>query len=220
MLFMLFGILFCVCLIGSNVFATKQLEVLGFSMTGGVLLFPVSYILNDCICEVWGFKKVRLLIWTGFAMNFLFCIIGVICDWMPAASYWTNDAGFHAIFGLAPRLAAASFLAFIVGSFANAIVMSRMKLNSGGRGFSIRAIASTVVGESIDSLVFFPVAFLGVIPLQEMPMLMLVEVVLKTGFEVVALPITVRVVKWVKAYEGEDVYDENETYNIFKIFSI
>ncbi len=220
MLFMLFGILFCVCLIASNVFATKQINVAGFSVTGGLLVFPISYILNDCVCEVWGFRKVRLLIWMGFAMNFFFSIIGVLCDWLPGASYWTNDSGFHAIFGLAPRLAFASFAAFLVGSFANAYVMSRMKVLSNGRGFSLRAILSTVVGEGIDSLVFFPLAFLGVIPLAEMPMLMLIEVVVKTLYEVVALPVTIYVVQWVKRYEGEDVYDEDVDYNILKIFNI
>ncbi len=220
MLFMLFGILFCVCLIASNVFATKQINVAGFSVTGGLLVFPISYILNDCVCEVWGFRKVRLLIWMGFAMNFFFSIIGVLCDWLPGASYWTNDSGFHAIFGLAPRLAFASFAAFLVGSFANAYVMSRMKVLSNGRGFSLRAILSTVVGEGIDSLVFFPLAFLGVIPLAEMPMLMLIEVVVKTLYEMVALPVTIYVVQWVKRYEGEDVYDEDVDYNILKIFNI
>ncbi len=216
-LFMLLGMLFCVCLISSNVFATKQIEVLDYSVTGGLLLFPIGYIINDCVCEVWGFRKASLLIWLGFAMNFLFCIAGALCDWLPGASYWNNDVGFHAIFGLAPRLATASFLAFLVGSFANAYVMSRMKINSQGRRFSLRAIMSTIVGEGIDSLVFFPIAFFGVIPLHEIPVLILMEVVLKTLCEVVALPITIRVVNWVKKHEGEDVYDENETYNVFNL---
>ena len=109
MLFMLFGILFCVCLIASNVFATKQIAMGEFSVTGGLLVFPISYIINDCVCEVWGYRKVRLLIWIGFAMNFFFTLVGALCDWIPGAPYWTNDQGFHAIFGLAPRVAAASF---------------------------------------------------------------------------------------------------------------
>lgn len=154
MLFMLFGILFCVCLIASNVFATKQIAMGEFSVTGGLLVFPISYIINDCVCEVWGYRKVRLLIWIGFAMNFFFTLVGALCDWIPGAPYWTNDQGFHAIFGLAPRVAAASFAAFIVGSFANAYVMSRMKISSNGHRFSLRAILSTVAGESADSLIF------------------------------------------------------------------
>ena len=115
---------------------TKQIAVGSVSLTGGLIVFPVSYIINDCVCEVWGYQKARLLIWTGFAMNFFFVALGAICDMIPAAPYWHNQEGFHAIFGLAPRIAAASFVAFIVGSFANAYVMSVMKIRDGGKRFS------------------------------------------------------------------------------------
>ena len=219
-LFMLFSILFCVCLIAANTLETKQISVLGISLTGGLIVFPISYIINDCVCEVWGFQKARLLIWTGFAMNFFFVAMGALCDWIPGAPYWTNEAGFHAIFGLAPRVAAASFVAFIVGSFANAYVMSKMKLRDGGHHFSWRAILSTIAGESLDSLIFFPLALGGVVPTPELPKLMLWQVVLKTLYEVIALPITIRVVKALKAHEGEDVYDEGVNYSIWKVFTL
>ena len=219
-LFMLFSILFCVCLIAANVLETKQISVLGISLTGGLIVFPISYIINDCVCEVWGFKKARLLIWTGFAMNFFFVAMGALCDWIPGAPYWTNEAGFHAVFGLAPRVAAASLVAFIVGSFANAYVMSKMKLRDGGRHFSWRAILSTIAGESLDSLIFFPLALGGVVPTPELPKLMLWQVVLKTLYEVIALPLTIRVVKKLKQHEGEDVYDEGVNYSIWRIFSL
>ena len=219
-LFMLFSILFCVCLIAANTLETKQISVLGISLTGGLIVFPISYIINDCVCEVWGFQKARLLIWTGFAMNFFFVAMGALCDWIPGAPYWTNEAGFHAIFGLAPRVAAASFVAFIVGSFANAYVMSKMKLRDGGRHFSWRAILSTIAGESLDSLIFFPLALGGVVPTPELPKLMLWQVVLKTLYEVIALPITIRVVKALKAHEEEDVYDEGVNYSIWKVFTL
>ena len=219
-LFMLFSILFCVCLIAANILETKQISVLGISLTGGLIVFPISYIINDCVCEVWGFQKARLLIWTGFAMNFFFVTMGALCDWVPGAPYWNNDAGFHAIFGLAPRVAAASFVAFIVGSFANAYVMSKMKIRDKGRNFSLRAILSTVVGESFDSIFFFPLALGGVVPTDELPKLMLWQVVLKTVYEVIALPITIRVVKALKSHEGEDVYDNDVNYSIWKIFAL
>ena len=217
---MLFSILFCVCLISANILETKQISVLGISLTGGLIVFPISYIINDCVCEVWGFQKTRLMIWTGFAMNFFFVAMGALCDWIPGAPYWNNDAGFHAIFGLAPRVAAASFVAFIVGSFANAYVMSRMKIHDKGRNFSLRAILSTIVGESFDSIIFFPLALGGVVPTEELPKLMLWQVALKTIYEVIALPITIRVVKALKAHEGEDVYDNNVNYSIWKIFAL
>ncbi len=217
---MLFSILFCVCLIAANILETKQISVLGISLTGGLIVFPISYIINDCVCEVWGFQKARLLIWTGFAMNFFFVAMGALCDWIPGAPYWTNEAGFHAIFGLAPRVAAASFVAFIVGSFANAYVMSKMKIRDKGRNFSLRAILSTIVGESFDSVIFFPLALGGVVPTDELPKLMLWQVLLKTVYEVIALPITIRIVKALKEHEGEDTYDTDVNYSIWKIFAL
>ena len=219
-LFMLFSILFCVCLIAANILETKQISVLEISLTGGLIVFPISYIINDCVCEVWGFQKARLLIWTGFAMNFFFVAMGALCDWIPGAPYWTNEAGFHAIFGLAPRVAAASFVAFIVGSFANAYVMSKMKIRDKGRNFSLRAILSTIVGESFDSVIFFPLALGGVVPTEELPKLMLWQVLLKTVYEVIALPITIRIVKALKEHEGEDTYDNDVNYSIWKIFAL
>lgn len=219
-LFMLFSILFCVCLIAANILETKQISVLGISLTGGLIVFPISYIINDCVCEVWGFQKARLLIWTGFAMNFFFVAVGAICNWIPGAPYWTNREGFDAIFGLAPRIAAASFVAFIVGSFANAYVMSKMKIHDGGKRFSLRAVVSTIVGESCDSVIFFPLALGGVIPSNELLKLMIWQVILKTLYEVIALPITIRVVKKLKEHEGEDVYDNGVNYSIWKIFSL
>ena len=219
-LFMLFSILFCVCLIAANILETKQISVFGISLTGGLIVFPVSYIINDCVCEVWGFRKARLLIWTGFAMNFFFVTMGALCDWIPGAPYWTNQEGFHAIFGLAPRVAAASFVAFIVGSFANAYVMSKMKIHDGGKRFSLRAILSTVAGETCDSIIFFPLALGGVVPTEELPKLMLWQVLLKTLYEVIALPLTIRIVRKLKSHEGEDVYDKGINYSIWQIFSV
>ena len=219
-LFMLFSTLFCVCLITANVLETKQLSMGLFSITGGLIVFPISYIINDCVCEVWGYGKARLLIWLGFAMNFLFVAFGALCDVLPAAPYWHNEEGFHAIFGLAPRIALASFLAFLVGSFVNAYVMSRMKISSGGKNFSARAIMSTVYGETADSIIFFPLALGGVVPNNELPVLIISQVVLKTLYEIVILPVTIRVVKATKRHEGEDAYDNGMNYSVWKIFNI
>ena len=134
--------------------------------------------------------------------------------------YWDGDAGFHQIFGLAPRIALASFIAFICGSFTNAYVMSRMKLSSGGKNFSARAILSTVFGEGVDSIIFFPLALGGVIPWEEMPSLMISQVTLKTLYEILVLPVTIRVVEYTKKRDQEDVYDEDINYNIFNILKI
>ena len=219
-LFMLFSMLFCVCLITANVLETKQMSFGPISITGGIIVFPISYIINDCVCEVWGYRKTRMLIWLGFLMNFLFVVFAAICDAIPGAPYWDNDAGFHAIFGLAPRITAASFWAFVVGSFANAYVMSRMKVSSQGRNFSLRAIMSTILGETADSLIFFPLALGGVVPNSELPVLILSQIVLKTLYEILILPVTIQVVRFTKRHEGIDEYDKNINYNIFSINNI
>lgn len=219
-LFLFYSILFCVCLITANVLETKQISLGVFNITGGLIVFPVSYIINDCVCEVWGYRKARLLIWLGFAMNFLFVLFGAIADAIPGAPYWHNDEGFHAVFGLAPRIAAASFVAFLVGSFVNAYVMSRMKINSDGRNFSLRAILSTIFGEGADSLIFFPLALYGVVPTAELPIFIVTQVVLKTLYEVVVLPLTIYVVKKTKQIEGEDAYDNGISYSVWKVLNV
>ena len=216
-LFLFLSLLFCVCLITSNLLGTKQIQVGPIALTGGVLVFPVSYIINDCVSEVWGFRMTRLLIWMGFLMNFFVVAVCALCDWIPGASYWQFDEQFHYVFGLAPRIALASFLAFLCGSFVNAYVMSRMKVRDQGRRFTLRAVLSSVFGEVVDSLIFFPLALGGVIPWEEMPSLMISQVTLKTLYEIVVLPVTIRVVAFTKRHDHEDVFDKDVAYNIFKV---
>lgn len=214
---MLLGILFNVCLIAANLLETKVIQVCGLTVTAGLLVFPISYIINDCIAEVWGFRKARLIIWSGFAMNFFVVLLGLIAVALPAAPFWEGEAHFNFVFGMAPRIVAASLLAFLAGSFLNAYVMSRMKLASHGRHFSARAILSTVVGETADSLLFFPIAFGGLIAWQELLVMMGIQIVLKSLYEVVILPVTIRVVRFIKRVDGSDAYDEGISYNILKI---
>ena len=217
MLYLFFSVLFCVCLITANVLETKQIQIGCLSLTGGLIVFPVSYIINDCVCEVYGYARARLLIWLGFAMNFIFVVFGALADAIPGAPYWNNDEGFHAVFGLAPRIAAASFVAFVVGSFINAYVMSRMKIASRGKHFSLRAVVSTVLGEGADSLVFFPLALWGVVPNAELLILVITQIVLKTLYEVMVLPLTIWVVKKAKKHEQLDFFDDGDDYSILRL---
>lgn len=218
--FMLLGILFNVCLIAANLLETKVIQVFGVTVTAGLLVFPISYIINDCIAEVWGFRKARLIIWSGFAMNFFVVMLGLIAVVLPAAPFWEGEAHFNFVFGMAPRIVVASLTAFLVGSFLNAYVMSRMKVASGGRNFSVRAIWSTIVGETADSLIFFPVAFGGIIAWRELLVMMCIQIVLKSLYEVLILPVTIRVVAAIKRIDGSDVYDQDISYNILKIKDI
>lgn len=218
--FMLLGILFNVCLIAANLLETKVIQVGGIAVTAGLLVFPISYIINDCIAEVWGFKKARLIIWTGFAMNFFVVALGLLAVALPAAPFWEGAQHFNFVFGMAPRIVVASLLAFLVGSFLNAYVMSKMKVASKGKNFSARAIWSTVVGETADSIIFFPIAFGGIIAWPELLMMMGIQIVLKSMYEVIILPVTIRVVKSIKKIDGSDVYDTNISYNVLKVKDI
>ena len=218
--FMLLGILFNVCLIAANLLETKVIQIGSLTVTAGLLVFPISYIINDCIAEVWGFKKARLIIWSGFAMNFFVVALGLIAVAIPAAPFWEGEEHFDFVFGMAPRIVAASLMAFLVGSFLNAYVMSKMKIASQGRNFSARAILSTLVGETADSLIFFPVAFGGIIAWKELLIMMGLQIVLKSMYEVIILPVTIRVVKVIKKVDGSDVYDTNISYNVLKVKDI
>ena len=218
--FMLMSIVFNVCLIAANLLETKVIQLGSLTVTAGLLVFPISYIINDCIAEVWGFRKARLIIWSGFVMNFFVVTLGLIAVSLPAAPFWEGEEHFNFVFGMAPRIVAASLMAFLVGSFLNAYVMSRMKIASRGRNFSARAIWSTVVGETADSLIFFPVAFGGVIAWCELVVMMGLQILLKSAYEVVILPVTIRVVKAVKRIDGSDVYDEGISYKVWKVKEI
>ena len=218
--FMLLGILFNVCLIAANLLETKVLQIGSLTVTAGLLVFPISYIINDCIAEVWGFKKARLIIWSGFAMNFFVVALGLIAVAIPAAPFWEGEEHFDFVFGMAPRIVAASLMAFLVGSFLNAYVMSKMKVASRGRHFSARAILSTLVGETADSLIFFPVAFGGIIAWRELLIMMCIQIILKSMYEVIILPVTIRVVKAIKKIDGSDVYDTDISYNVLKVKDI
>ena len=217
--FVLMAIVFNVCLIASNLFETKVFEAGPLALTGGVLIFPVSYIINDCIVEVWGYRKARLVIWTGFAMNFFVVVMAQIVRLLPAADFWDGGEHFDYIFALAPRVTLASLLAFLSGSTVNAWIMSIMKVSSGGRRFSVRAVVSSVCGETVDSLIFFPIAFWG-IGWDNMLRLMVLQIVLKTVYEIVILPVTAVVVRSVKKYEGTDTFDRGISYNPFRITDI
>ena len=214
------GIVFNVCLIAANLLETKVIQLGSLTVTAGLLVFPISYIINDCIAEVWGFRKARLIIWSGFVMNFFVVTLGLIAVSLPAAPFWEGEEHFNFVFGMAPRIVAASLMAFLVGSFLNAYVMSRMKIASRGRNFSARAIWSTVVGETADSLIFFPVAFGGVIAWRELAVMMGLQILLKSAYEVVILPVTIRMVKAVKRIDGSDVYDEGISYKVWKVKDI
>lgn len=221
--FLILAVIFCVCLIVANLMEIKTVELGPLVITAGVIVFPVSYIINDCIVEIYGFARARFVIWLGFLMNLFVTVLLQIGLWLPGDAAWTGQSAMQLVFGAVPRILAASFTAFICGSMVNAYVMSRMKMRAGnnGRGFSLRAIVSTILGEGTDSAIFFPIAFGGVLPWSTVVTLILTQTLLKTCYEILILPVTLRIVKRLRSIEGSVAVDDNEkSYKWWKINEI
>lgn len=214
-LYFICGVVFATCLIVSNIVEQKLTTIWIVPLTGGLFIFPISYIINDLVAEVWGYRSARLMIWLGFAMNAFAILVFQFAIMLPPTAEFTHQEAFELVLSSTMRISLASFVAFLCGSLLNAYVMSRMKVLQKGKMFSLRAVASTVVGETVDSLLFFNIAFLGQISYRLLIQLMLTQICLKTLYEVVLLPVTVRIVRYVKRYEQTDVYDIDISYRPF-----
>lgn len=219
-LFMLAGILFATCLLISNILASKIMMIGPWAVPAGVLVFPLAYILNDVIVEVWGYQKARLVIWAGFGVNVLAVLFFSIGIAVSGAPFWQEQEAFATVLGSTPRIVAASLSAYLVGSFLNAYVMSRFKILTNGKGFSGRAILSTLAGEGADSVIFIGIAFAGLFPLQALLAMMLTQAMLKTVYEIAVLPLTAWTVRKVKKLEGQDTFDYEVSYNPFRLKQI
>lgn len=197
-------LLFVVSLVISNIITSKQVLLpFGITMTAAVFIFPITYILSDLFSEVYGYKWSRFTCYLGFAAN-LFAVLvftGVIAT--PAPDYWMNQEAFEVVLGSAPRVLGASLLAFLVGDFVNDRVFKAFKEKhpNDHKGFGFRAILSSFCGELVDSLIFLPLAFLGQMPLETLATMMACQVLIKTGYEVVILPLTHFIVRVVSNYE-------------------
>lgn len=214
------AVTFCVCLVVSNLFVPRLWQVgnLPLQLSGAVIIFPVSYIINDLLTEVYGYRKAMLVIWMGFVLSAFVAVAAQLVSWLPAPIYPENQevaTSFNRLFGLIPRTTVSSLLAFILGSQINAWVMSRMKVATKGKGFGWRAILSTVAGELSDSVIFYPLAFAGVMPAKAILSIILTQVTVKTLYEIVILPLTSLLARRLKRSEGIDTYDYNISYNPF-----
>ncbi len=216
-LFMLAGILFATCLLISNILASKIMMIGPWSAPAGVLIFPLAYIINDVIVEVWGYQKTRLIIWAGFGVNVMAVLFFSLAIAVTAAPFWQNQDAFATILGSTPRIVAASMLAYLMGSFLNAFVMSKFKVLTKGKGFSLRAVVSTLVGEGADSAIFITIAFTGLFPAKAIITMIITQAIIKTVYEIAVLPLTIWVVAKVKNLEGADTFDYKISYNPFKL---
>lgn len=218
--FVWLAVTFCVCLIASNLFVPRLWQVGGLplQLSGAVIVFPISYVINDLLTEVYGYRRAMQVIWMGFALSAFVALAAQLVCWLPGPLYPENREvadSFNRLFGLVPRTTVASLLAFIIGSQINARVMSEMKVATRGRGFGGRAVLSSVAGELCDSLVFYPLAFAGVLPLKAILWIVLTQVAVKTLYEVLVLPLTSWLSRRLKRAEGIDTYDYDISYNPF-----
>jgi queuosine precursor transporter len=205
--------LFITALVTANITAVKLLGVLGLVLPAGILVFPVSYICGDVLTEVYGYRVTRRVIWLGFLCNLLAVAAIYLGGILPAATFWQDQQAYETILGYTPRLLAASFLAYLVGEFANSYVLARMKIATNGRWLWSRTIGSTLVGQGFDSLVFIVLAFVGTIPLWAMVSAIVAQWLVKSAYEALATPITYLVVNRLKRTEGVDVYDRDTPFN-------
>jgi uncharacterized integral membrane protein (TIGR00697 family) len=211
-LFILIAGLFIASLISANIISVKLIAVGSWYVPAGVIIFPLSYIFGDVLTEVYGYKAARRVIWLGFLCNLVVVLAIWVAGLWPAAPFWQDQAAYDTILGFTPRLLLASFLAYLVGEFANSVVLARMKIATEGRWLWTRTIGSTLVGEGLDSLIFITVAFSGV-PGIDLPTAILTQWAIKVTYEVIATPLTYLVVGFLKRTEGIDVYDRQTDFN-------
>jgi queuosine precursor transporter len=205
--FVIISAVFVTTLITSNIVAVKLVQVAGLVLPAAVIVFPVSYIIGDVLTEVYGYARTRLVIWLGFGCNLLAVAAFAAAGRLPAAPFWHDQPAYTAILGYAPRLLAASFAAYLVGEFANAYVLARMKVATRGRWLWTRTIGSTLVGQGLDSLVFISLAFGGVIPSTAIASAIVAQWAVKVVYEAAVTPVTYWVTNRLKRVEAVDVFD-------------
>lgn len=215
--FIAIAAIFITCLITANIIAVKLISIGGLILPAAIIIFPLSYIFGDILTEVYGFRAARKVIWLGFLCNLIVVLAIWIGGLLPAAPFWEEkQAAYNTILGHVPRVLLASFVAYLIGSFANSFVLAKMKIKTKGRWLWTRTIGSTIVGQGLDSAVFITIAFAGTSDFVAISIVHLWLV--KTGYETVATPFTYAVVNYLKKKEGVDTYDYDTKFNPFRIF--
>jgi len=209
--------LFVTCLITANIIIAKQISIGGIILPAAIIIFPLSYIIGDVLTEVYGYQQARRVIWLGFLCN----LIAVLAIWigkiLPPAPVFEAQSAYDRILGSTPRFLLASFIAYLAGEFTNSFVLAKMKIITKGRWLWTRTIGSTLLGQSVDTVVVLTIAFLGVLPLSVLGIMILSHWLVKTIYETVATPLTYVVVGYLKRKEGIDVYDYGIDFNPLRV---
>jgi len=207
--------LFVASLLTANIIAVKLIQLGPLILPAGVVIFPVSYILGDVLTEVYGYRWARRAIWLGFIGN----LVAVVAIWLagllPAPVFWQGQGAYATILGFTPRLLLASFVAYLIGEFANSTVLAKMKVWTNGRHLWARTIGSTIVGQGLDSLVFILIAFVGLMASPDLLTAIVSQWLFKSAYEAIATPLTYAVVNTLKRVEGVDAYDVDTPLNPF-----
>ena len=214
-LFLIIAVLFVVCLVLSNLIAGKMWKITdSIALPAAVILFPVTYILGDVFTEVYGFKRARMVIWTGFFCSFFAVLVYLITILLPPPVFFENQEAYQIVLGTTPRVAAASFLGYLFGEFSNSFVLSRLKVKTEGRHLWLRTIGSTIIGEALDSVIFITVSFAGTMETKTLLFMILFQYLFKVTYEVLCTPLTYYVIKKLKQKEQTDVYDRDVHYRV------
>jgi uncharacterized integral membrane protein (TIGR00697 family) len=213
------SVFFVAVLLISNIASTKIVQLGSLTFDGGTLLFPLTYIFADILTEVYGFARARRVIWLGFFCALMMSAILYIVGSLPAATDWGNQGAYDLILGQAPRIVAASLIAYLCGEFINSLILAKMKVWTAGKKLWMRTIGSTLVGELVDSTIFILVAFAGILPTSLLVTLIISNYIFKTAIEILFTPVTYGIVRFLKRAEGEDYYDRDTNFNPLSIRS-
>ena len=204
-----------ILLLSNLIGASKLASVQGFTFGAGILFFPVSYVLGDVLTEVYGYANARRCVWAGFVALLFMAFMSWVVVKLPAAAGWDGQAAYESVFGNTWRIVAASMLAFWAGEFVNSFVLAKLKILTAGKHLWTRTIGSTVFGQAVDSLIFYPIAFLGIWSNAQVLTVMVTNWALKVLWEALLTPVTYAVVGWLKAREGVDVFDTGTDFSPF-----
>jgi len=212
--------LFTASLLISNTLDTKIFMLGSLALPAGILLFPIAYVFGDVLTEVYGYGAARKVIWTGFGALILMVLFYEMARQIPPAPFWDHQQSFENIFGKVPRIVLASITAYFLGEFTNSFIVAKMKLFAKVKGtvqMAFRFLVSTIFGQAVDTTVFVAIAFLGTMAIGDLALITLSGWAFKVAWEIIALPISIPLVKWLKKAENEDYYDKDTNFNPFKL---